>query len=108
MKPKPLSGLNHFTVPCAILLVSSDEPGSVPFVRTSCWLPATGERNSTARRPDAHCRKSAGAFTIANVDNNFVVERHIVAGVFPSPRAVIATAGGGPGNRPTGRPRRGR
>src|SRR5258707_11845617 len=46
MKPKPLSGLNHFTVPCAICAVSfKDELQARAVARASCWLPAIGRKD---------------------------------------------------------------
>src|SRR4029077_17245276 len=72
MKPKPLSVLNHFTVPCAIcclLLRRAQDPRSRA---DQLLVPAAGGRNA---QPDGNGRplsRNAGAFTIANVDNNFI------------------------------------
>src|SRR6266699_1026692 len=64
MKPKPLSGLNHFTVPCAICCLLQDElwirtVARITRVgRISCWLPAIRGKNPQldGKTPDVEMR----------------------------------------------------
>src|SRR5579871_144992 len=80
MKPKPLSALNHFTVPCAICLSPKTSPDPCPSHESAAGCPPLGEEFhcQTARRPLSKCGRLHGRKRRQQLS----AKRHLVGRVF--------------------------